>query len=188
MSAKLHNTTAPGWTIRAATMEDRPALEQLIEASARGLSREDYTAGQIESAIANIFGVDSDLIADGTYFVVEVNGRPAGCGGWSKRKTLFGGDRYTDRTDGWLDPATEFAKIRAFFIHPDFARQGIGRALLERCEAEAHAAGFGGLELMSTLPGLKLYRAYGFTESEPIEHQLADGTLLTLVPMRKEIK
>ena len=185
MAAKVSASEGLGWTIRIASMADRAELEELIQQSARGLSREEYTDGQIEAAIATVFGVDSDLIADGTYFVVEADGRLAGCGGWSKRKTLFGGDRYGDRESGWLDPATERAKIRAFFIHPDFARRGIARTLLARCEAEARAAKFTGLELMSTLPGLKLYRAYGFEESEPTEYRTADGEILLLVPMFK---
>lgn len=180
--------TEPNWTMRLATRDDREAIGKLIEASARGLSREDYTDAQIEAAIASVFGVDSDLIDDGTYFVIEQDGMMIGCGGWSKRKTLFGGDRYAEREDGWLDPATEFAKIRAFFIHPDFARRGIGRALLEKCEAEARATGFAGVELMSTLPGLKLYRASGFVETDRFELETPTGEKLGLVPMRKRFK
>jgi GNAT superfamily N-acetyltransferase len=176
------------WSIRAAVMDDGPAIAELIARSARGLSREDYSDQQIESAIASVFGVDSDLIADGTYFVMESDGELVGCGGWSKRKTLFGGDQYTERETGYLDPATDFAKIRAFFIHPDHARRGIGRALLTNCENEAHAAGFRGTELMSTMPGLRLYRACGYEETEGIEHELADGTKLELVPMQKRFK
>src|SRR5215510_14818620 len=99
-------------------MEDRDAIKQLIAASARHLSREHYNDEQIEAAIATVFGVDTDLIEDGTYFVAESEGMLAGCGGWSKRKTLFGGDQFTSRDAGYLDPETEPAKIRAFFIHP----------------------------------------------------------------------
>jgi GNAT superfamily N-acetyltransferase len=186
MSAQQKTESNPApWSIRAAMMEDRPAIAELIAASARGLSREDYSDQQIESAIASVFGVDSDLIVDETYFVVEENSELVGCGGWSKRKTLFGGDQYTDRETGYLDPVTELAKIRAFFIHPAHARRGIGRALLTHCENEAREAGFRGTELMSTLPGLKLYRACGYEEIDGIEHELADGTKLGLVPMRK---
>lgn len=173
------------WSIRAAAMEDRAAITELIALSARGLSREDYSDAQIESAIASVFGVDSDLIADGTYFVVRQNGELIGCGGWSKRKTLFGGDQYSDRETGYLDPAAEFAKIRAFFIHPAHARRGIGRALLIHCETQARTAGFHGTELMSTLPGLRLYRVCGYEETEGFDHELADGTKLGLVPMHK---
>lgn len=176
---------SPTWNIRTATMADRTILSELIASSARGLSREDYSDRQIESAIALIFGVDSDLIADGTYFVIEENGEAIGCGGWSKRKTLFGGDQYADRETTYLDPATELAKIRAFFIHPEHARRGLGRALLAHCENEARAAGFAGTELMSTMPGLKLYRVSGYEETAMIRHRLNDGTELELVPMHK---
>ncbi|MEO6392475.1 MAG: GNAT family N-acetyltransferase [Pyrinomonadaceae bacterium] len=180
--------TDENWTMRLAKHDDRAAIGALIEASARGLSREDYTDAQIEAAIDSVFGVDSDLIDDQTYFVVEQNGVLVGCGGWSQRKTLFGGDRYAERVEGWLDPATDFAKIRAFFIHPEFARRGIGRALLDRCEAAARAAGFAGVELMSTLPGLKLYRACGFVETERMELETPTGEMLGLVPMRKHFE
>ena len=180
--------TETDWAMRLATRDDRDAIGALIEASARGLSREDYTDAQIEAAIASVFGVDSDLIDDQTYFVVEQGGQLIGCGGWSKRKTLFGGDGYAEREDGFLDTATEFAKIRAFFIHPDFARRGIGRALLDRCETEARAAGFAGVELMSTLPGLKLYRACGFVERERLYLETQSGEWLGLVPMRKRFE
>lgn len=173
------------WSILPATMDDRPAITALIALSARGLSREDYSDQQVESAIASVFGVDSDLIADGSYFVVEQDGALIGCGGWGRRKTLFGGDQYSDRETGYLDPATDFAKIRAFFVHPSHARRGMGRALLEHCENEARAAGFAGTELMSTLPGLRLYRICGYEESDGFEHELKDGTKLGLVPMSK---
>ena len=115
--------------IRKATMEERDALQQLIAESARKLSREHYNDAQIEAAIETVFGVDTTLIEDGTYFVVESDGELAGCGGWSKRKTLFGGDQYSSRDTGYIDPKTEPAKIRAFFIHPDHARKGVARAM-----------------------------------------------------------
>jgi len=123
--------------IRKATMEERDALQQLIAESARELSREHYSDAQVEAAIATVFGVDTTLIEDGTYFVVESDGELAGCGGWSKRKTLFGGDQYSSRNTANIDPETEPAKIRAFFIHPDHARKGVARAILSRCEDEA---------------------------------------------------
>src|SRR5689334_10650716 len=130
-------------------MDEREAIKQLIAESARLLSREHYSDKQIEAAIATVFGVDTDLIEDGTYFVAEDAGAMVGCGGWSKRKTLFGGDQYLSRDAGYLDPASEPAKIRAFFIHPDHARKGIARAILSRCEEEARAEGFHALELMA---------------------------------------
>jgi GNAT superfamily N-acetyltransferase len=132
--------------------------------------------------------VDSELILDGTYFVADAAGVLVGCGGWSKRRTLFGGDRYADRDSGELDPALEPAKIRAFFIHPAWARRGVGRAILSRCEAEAKAHGFRSLELMSTLPGLKFYTAQGYEGAERVEYLMADGVKITFVPMRKVLQ
>lgn len=175
-------------TLRTATLEDRAAIEQLIGVSARGLSREDYSEAQIEAAITSVFGVDTELIRDGTYFVVEHDGLLVGCGGWSKRKTLFGGDRYEGRVSGLLDPAQEPAKIRAFFVHPDYARQGIGRMLLETCEAAARDSGFRRLELMATLPGVKLYRALGYLGSERVAYTIGDGVQIEFVPMQKPIQ
>ncbi len=175
------------YIIRKATIEDRPAIEQLIIASARKLSRADYSVEQIEAAIEEVFGVDTKLIQDGTYFVADELGKLIGCGGWSKRKTLFGGDQFADRDPGELDPQTEPAKIRAFFVHPEFARKGVGRAILERCEAEAKASGFRNLELMSTLPGIKLYEACGYQNGEQYEYPMGNGVVLPLRIMRKEL-
>ncbi len=173
--------------IRKATMDERDAIRQLIAESARELSRAHYTDAQIEAAIATVFGVDTDLIEDGTYFVVESDGQLAGCGGWSKRKTLFGGDQYSSRDTGYLDPKTEAAKIRAFFIHPDHARKGIARAILSRCEDEARAQGFRALELMATLPGIEFYKSCGFVETGNFDLDLTDAVKLELVPMRKSL-
>ena len=173
--------------IRKATLADRAAIQQLIAESARGLSRNDYSEQQIEGAIKTVFGVDTNLILDGTYFVADNGGELIGCGGWSKRRTLFGGDQYESRDVGELDPTTEAAKIRAFFIHPAHARKGIARAILNVCEAEAKAAGFQTLELMSTLPGIKLYQACGYRGSERVELDVGDGVTIGLAPMRKEL-
>lgn len=175
------------YIIRKARLDDRAAIERLIAASARALSREDYSDEQIEAALRVVFGVDTDLIQDETYFVAESAGTLIGCGGWSKRRTLFGGDRFSDRDAGFLDPAQDAAKIRAFFIHPAHARRGIGRALLAACEREAEAHGFRALELMSTLPGLKLYRVCGYADEERFELELDNGIQLGLVRMRKEL-
>lgn len=173
--------------IRKARIEDRKAIQQLIAVSARQLSRDYYSDTQIETAIKTVFGVDTDLIADGTYFVVEINGELAGCGGWSKRKTLFGGDQYSSRDTGYLDPQSEPAKIRAFFIHPEHARKGIARAILTECETEARAQGFRALELMATLPGIEFYKSCGFTATGNLDLDLSEGVKLELVPMRKEL-
>jgi N-acetylglutamate synthase-like GNAT family acetyltransferase len=173
------------FALRKATLEDRPALEQLIAESARGLSRADYTDAQVEAALGGAFGVDSELIRDETYFVAEADGRIVGCGGWSRRRTLFGGDAQPGRRSELLDPARDSARIRAFFVHPDWSRRGIGRAILERCEAEARANGFRSTELLATLPGERFYRALGYTGAERTEHSLRDGVVIEFVPMRK---
>lgn len=173
--------------IRKARIEEREAIQQLIAVSARQLSREHYSDAQIETAIKTVFGVDTDLIEDGTYFVVESDGQLAGCGGWSKRKTLFGGDQYSSRNTGYLDAETEPAKIRAFFIHPTHARKGIARAILSQCETEARAQGFRALELMATLPGIEFYKSCGFTATGDFDLKLTDAVTLELVPMRKEL-
>ena len=173
------------YILRKAHLDDRPAIQRLIIKSARHLSRTDYSEQQIEGAIKTVFGVDTNLILDGTYFVADNAGELIGCGGWSKRRTLFGGDQYATRDAAELDPNTEPAKIRAFFIHPDHARKGIARAILDVCEAEAKAAGFQSLELMSTLPGIKLYRACGYEGTDRVELEVGAGLMIGLVPMKK---
>lgn len=172
--------------IRPARSEEIPALERLIAASARQLSIGFYSPQETEVAIKHVFGVDSELVGDGTYLVVELDGRIAGCGGWSRRATLFGSDRFADRQMGFVDPAKAPAKIRAFFIAPEFARRGIGAALLDACEAAARAAGFTQAELMATLPGVPFYAAFGYrAEGEVVQHY--DGIALRFVPMRKSL-
>ena len=173
--------------LRLATLGDIPVLEDLIAASARGLSREDYSTAQVEAAIGTAWGVDSDLIRDGTYFVAEADGEIVACGGWSRRKTLFGGDRQAGRQSDLLEPRRDAARVRAFFVRPDWARRGLGRALLERCEAEARARGFRAAELMATLPGERLYRSFGHVAGERIRHPLDGGLAIEFVAMRKEI-
>ena len=176
-----------GYRVRKATLDDRQAISELIAESARRLSREHYADAQIESAITSIFGVDSTLIEDETYFVAEEHGVLIGSGGWSKRKTLFGGDQFSDRDTARIDPATEPARIRAFFVHPDHARKGVAREILLACEREAKAHGFGALELMSTLPGVKFYEANGYSASGDFDLELPDGVKVQFVPMRKEL-
>jgi GNAT superfamily N-acetyltransferase len=173
--------------IRLATFDDIPALERLIEQSVRVLGTGYYSPQQIESSLVHVFGVDSQLIADGTYFVVEAEGQIAGCGGWSKRKTLYGGDRMKREEDELLDPKIAPSRIRAFFIHPGFARRGIGRMLLAACEKAASQAGFTALELGATLPGEPLYTACGFHVIERIEATLPDGVTVPIIRMGKSI-
>jgi N-acetylglutamate synthase-like GNAT family acetyltransferase len=173
------------FSIRRARFADIPALQALIATSARGLSAGDYSPEQIEAALRGAFGVDTQLIHDGSYFVIESAGRLAGCGGWSRRRTLFGSDARADRDAAELDPAREAARIRAFFIHPDFARRGLGTQLLARCERDAMAHGFRAFELMATLPGIRLYAARGYVGSDTVDWPLAEGLTIRFLPMRK---
>jgi len=146
-----------------------------------------YSAAQIESATHYVFGVDSSLIGDETYFVAEAQGVTAGCGGWSRRRNLYGGDQRPAGSMELLDPAREAARIRAFFVAPEFARHGIGRRLLETCVAAASQAGFRRLELMATLPGVAFYRNAGFRECERVGDTLPDGTRIEFVRMERAI-
>ena len=169
--------------IRRAALTEIPALNALILTSATELSRGYYTPAQIQSLITHVFGVDTQLLTDGTYYVIERTGRLAACGGWSGRRTLFGGDQAKGSSDPVLDPATEPARIRAFFVHPAHARQGLGRKLLLHCEAAAREAGFHRVELMATLPGEPLYRALGYHPLESVIHALPDGQQVDFVRM-----
>jgi GNAT superfamily N-acetyltransferase len=177
--------------IRQAVSNDIPALRVLIDASVRGLQAQDYTSSQIESALGTVYGVDTQLIADGTYFVAEISlgGKPviAGCGGWSKRNTLYGADQCAGREDSLLDPQKDAAKIRAFFVHPDSARRGIASRILETCETAACSAGFTRLELGATLTGVPFYHAKGYEEIERIEAPLENGDSMPVVRMGKRI-
>lgn len=174
--------------IRKAIADDIPALERLIPESARALSGAYYTPRQIEAAIVHVFGVDTQLITDGTYFVAETQGRIVGCGGWSKRKTLYGGDQTkTDGEDSLLDAGKDPARIRAFFIDPSWARRGIGSRIMEVCEKAAGEEGFSMLELVATLPGEPLYKAFGYEVSQRFDIALPGEVALQLVLMRKQI-
>ena len=177
----------PGYLLRLATADDRAALETLIALSARTLGAADYSAAETEGALRGAFGVDTQLIRDGTYFVVEQAGQLVGCGGWSRRRTLFGGDARPDRDAAELDPRRDAAKIRAFFVHPGFVRRGIGAAILDRCERDAMAHGFTRFELMGTLPGVRLYAARGYVAGDPIDWPLGDGLAIKFVPMTKQV-
>ncbi len=186
--------------LRLAIPADITVLQALIDASVRGLQAQDYTSEQIEGALKTVFGVDSQLIADGSYIVAEANSdgnqraeqkvvkvEPmiVGCGGWSKRKTLYGGDRWTGREDELLDPLRDAAKIRAFFIHPAWARQGIGGMILEACESAARAAGFTRYEMGATLTGAKLFSVKGYVAVKPISIPLMNGEVLPVIHMEK---
>lgn len=192
--------TTTQFRLRLAVPEDVPVLRELIEVSVRGLQREDYTPAQIEGALATLFGVDSQLISDGTYIVAEAppavnaGGKTTdarstwtivGCGGWSKRKTLYGGDHWTSREDALLDPQCDAAKIRAFFIHPDWARQGVGSKILQACEEAARAAGFSRYEMGATLTGAKLFGVKGYAPVKLISIPLSNGETLSVIHMEK---
>lgn len=173
--------------IRHAIPADVPSLNALIAASARALSQGYYRPAQIEALITHVFGVDTQLLRDRTYYVIDREDHLVACGGWSGRRTLFGGDQAKDGDDQMLDPFTEPARIRAFFVHPAAARQGMSRRLLEHCEAAVRAAGFRRTELMATLPGEPLYRALGYQALEPVEHHLPDGQTVTFVRMGRAL-
>ena len=177
--------------IRLAQQSDVTALHALIEASVRGLQASDYTPAQIEGALGTVLGLDTQLIRDQTYFLVEAADATghltlAGCGGWSKRKTLFGADKAAVREPELLDPATDAAKVRAIFVHPSFARRGLGAIILAHVEAAAVAAGFRRFEMGSTLTGIPLYRLKSYVEVERIAVPLKNGEALPIVKMTKE--
>jgi GNAT superfamily N-acetyltransferase len=174
-------------SLRKATVADIPILKELIARSARGLSTEDYRPAQVEGALRGAFGVDSQLLKDETYFVAEEHGLIVGCGGWSYRATLFGGDARGDRDPSSLDPHTQAAKIRAFFVDPSQARRGIGTLLLDRCEQEAKQRGFSQVELMATLPGVKLYAARGYVGTQRVSFEVGSGESIEFLPMRKQL-
>jgi N-acetylglutamate synthase-like GNAT family acetyltransferase len=180
------------FVLRVAREEDIPALHELIALSVRGLMTWAYSASQLEAALGTWLGVDSQLVADGTYFVVEcelADGTKAmaGCGGWSKRKTPYGSDHRPGREDRLLDPKTEAAKIRAFFVHPEFARQGIGSQILTSCESAAIEAGFTELEMGATLSGVPLYERHGYRSVERVELPLSNGETLPIEVMSKTV-
>ncbi len=173
--------------LRVATEDDVPALGALIEVSARQLSTAFYSPQQIDAAVAHVFGVDTQLISDGTYFVIDAPDGPAAAGGWSARRTLYGGDQTKAGSDPRLDPRTEPARIRAFFVHPNWARRGLGRQLFAACSRAAWDAGFRNFELMATRPGEPLYDALGFTVVERVVVKLPGGVEVPFARMHRAI-
>ena len=173
-------------SIRTARPEDADTLRALIEDSVRRLQADDYTPAQIEGALGHALGLDTQLIADGTYFIAEISGVMVGCGGWSYRRTLFGSDGGPGRENQFLNPVTDAAKIRAIFVHPDWARRGIGTAILKHCEDAAMAAGFRRFEMGSTLTGVPLYTLKGYVARERIDVPLPNGEALPVVKMTKD--
>jgi GNAT superfamily N-acetyltransferase len=174
--------------IRQATAMDIPALRSLIELSVRELQKDDYSSAQMDGALGHALGLDTQLIEDGTYFVaepVEQTGLIVGCGGWSNRKTLFGSDHGPNRENAFLDPKTDAAKIRAIFIHPQWARKGLGSLILKHCEEAAQQAGFNSLEMGSTLTGVPLYTLKGYIPRERVAIPLPNGETLPIIHMVK---
>jgi GNAT superfamily N-acetyltransferase len=186
------HTPAGAVQLRVATTADIPTLHALIELSVRRLQAGDYTPAQIEGALGHALGLDTQLVADQTYFVgeLETSGgghEMVGCGGWSNRRTLFGSDGGPNRQGELLDPKTDAAKIRAIFVHPEFARRGLGTLILSHCERAAAAAGFTRLEMGSTLTGVPLYTLKGYTPVERIEIPLPNGEVLPVIKMTKSL-
>lgn len=173
-------------SIRAAVLADTPALEALIEASIRALGGRYYSEAEISSSMQYVFGVDTTMITDGTYIVVEHSQQIIGAGGWSDRKTPFGGDQATPVRDAdFRQPGIDPAVIRAMFVHPDWARQGVGGLILRTCEKRAMEAGFSDLELVATLSGVAFYECMGYRKTETIHYRMGDGSLIDFVRMEK---
>jgi GNAT superfamily N-acetyltransferase len=176
------------WTIRCASLHQVSALEELITLSVHSLQSVHYSADQMNAALGPVFGVDRQLINDGTYFVAQQDGQIVGCGGWSKRKSLFGGDaNHTFNDETFLDASRDAARVRAFFVHPSHARRGIGRAILIACENAIVDNGFSVAELVATLTGEALYLSCGYSEVERYCLPLTGGLRLPVVRMRKQL-
>jgi len=173
------------WAPRTAGERDIPSIAGLIPLSVRGLQGTFYSRAQMEAALGGVFSVDRQLIRDGTYFVVEDAGRIVGCGGWSRRRSTCGGDGGRVGEDPEIDPLTEPARIRAFFVHPDWARRGIGRSLMAACEKAVVAAGFRDVTIASTLTGESLYASFGYRAVERYDADLPGGLVLPCVRMTR---
>jgi GNAT superfamily N-acetyltransferase len=183
---------ATEFTLRLATHEDIPVLRELIAVSVRVLQRGDYSAEQLEAALGTVYGVDMQLIVDGSYYVVETESDLqetiiVASGGWSKRRTLFGSDQGPNRDSSLLDPGRDAAKIRAFFVHPDWVRRGLASRILRACEEAAYAEGFRRFEMGATLTGVPMYAACGYMKDETLETALGNGLTLTVVRMSKRV-
>ena len=177
--------TGIDWRPRLAREDDVAELEKLIPLSVRALQAPYYSAAQMEAALGPVFGVDRQLIRDGTYFVVEHEGQIVGCGGWSKRRSLYGGDAHRVEPDSELDPTCDAARVRAFFVHPQWARRGIGRSIMTACEQAIMAAGFRKVDIVATLAGEPLYACFGYAVVERYEIVMAGGLKLAVVRMTR---
>ena len=176
------------WPLRLAREADVSALETLIPLSVRALQAPHYSQAQMEAALGPVFGVDRQLIRDGTYFVVEQDGEVVGCGGWSRRRSLYGGDSGREREDGLLDPERDAARVRAFYVHPAWARRGIGRSIMGACEQAIIASGFRTVEIVATLAGEPLFASFGYAVVERSEIAMAGGLSLSVVRMTKSME
>jgi len=175
------------WSVRLARKEDASAIEMLIRISAHVLQSSHYSEVQVDGAIGSVFGVDHQLLSDHTYFLAEHKGQIVGCGSWSRRKTLFGSDAMKSEMDIELDPERDSARTRAFFVHPGWARRGIGRAMLQRCEKAIRLAGFRSVELVATLTGVPFYGACSYSQGERFEVPLPNGLTLPVGRMIKQL-
>jgi predicted N-acetyltransferase YhbS len=178
---------SPSWRLRLARDADVPALEALIPLSVRALQSTHYSSAQMDAALGSVFGVDRQLIRDGTYFVAEHEGRVVGCGGWSRRGSHYGGDHGRQSENSLLDPERDAARIRAFFVHPAWARRGIGRGIMTASEAAIRAAGFRAVDIVATLSGEPLYASFGYAMVDRVEIELNGGLRLPVVRMAKRL-
>lgn len=187
MSSPSPDPKTGSWPLRLAREADVSALEELIPLSVRALQSAYYSQAQMEAALGPVFGVDRQLIRDGTYFVAEQDGAIVGCGGWSRRRSLFGGDRGRPGEDGLLDPEQDAARVRAFFVNPAWARRGIGRSIMAACELAINESGFRSVDIVATLAGEPLYASFGYAVVERYDLALAGGRSLPVVRMAKRM-
>jgi len=175
------------WTPRKAVEADVPGLEALIALSVRGLHGPYYSQAQIDASIGTVFGVDRQLVKDGTYFVVESGGAPVGCGGWSRRAAVCGSDSLRTGPDPEVDPGTDPARVRAFFVHPAWVRRGIGASIMALCEREIAGAGFSSVLILATLPGVPLYASFGYAETGRVRVDMPGGLSIETVRMERTL-
>lgn len=176
------------WPLRLACESDVPALEALVPLSVRSLQAPYYSQAQMDAALGPVFGVDRQLVRDGTYFVADQQGVIVGCGGWSRRRSLYGGDSSRAGEDELLDPQRDAARVRAFFVHPAWARRGIGRSIMVACEQAIVRAGFRMVDIVATLAGEPLYAAFGYAVVERYEIPMAGDLSLPAVRMTKRME
>ena len=176
------------WPLRLARDADVPELEALIPLSVRALQAPYYSKAQMEAALGPVFAVDRQLIRDGTYFVAQQNGTIIGCGGWSRRRSLYGGDNGRENEDGLLDSRRDAARVRALFVRPAWARQGVGRSIMAACERAIVESGFRTVEIVSTLAGEPLYASFGYTVAERYDIEMVGGLKLPVVRMTKSME